>query len=241
MQWALACVRSRAFQLSPDCFAFVPFLDAANHAAQPNANFRLSPDGRAVELVSLGAVEVTAEVTISYTGEAGYTNQRLMQQYGFVPLSGNPADRWARPGDGGGGGGGGDAKGAAPPPATPPMLLSLDQLQRALGDGEEMVAAFGGRDPFTFAAIKSLPVAAMNSDAAPLEAQLRLAGQLLHEAEAEADQWTSSVAEDEAALAAAADAAGAGDPRLPAVLRYRLQRKRLVGAVARVLRAFLHV
>ena len=32
MQWAFACVRSRAFQLGPGFFAFVPFMDMANHA-----------------------------------------------------------------------------------------------------------------------------------------------------------------------------------------------------------------
>ncbi len=33
------------------------------------------------------------EVTISYTGPEGYTNQRMMAQYGFVVEGGNPADR----------------------------------------------------------------------------------------------------------------------------------------------------
>lgn len=40
MQWALACVRSRAFKVGNDAFAFVPFLDIANHAEQPTADFR---------------------------------------------------------------------------------------------------------------------------------------------------------------------------------------------------------
>jgi hypothetical protein len=33
------------------------------------------------------------ELTISYTGPAGYTSQRLMAQYGFVIPEGNPSDR----------------------------------------------------------------------------------------------------------------------------------------------------
>lgn len=33
------------------------------------------------------------QVTISYAGPEGYTNQRFMAQYGFVPVGGNAADR----------------------------------------------------------------------------------------------------------------------------------------------------
>ena len=40
LQWGFACVRSRAFRLREDCFAFVPFLDLANHAADPSCDFR---------------------------------------------------------------------------------------------------------------------------------------------------------------------------------------------------------
>lgn len=36
MQWAFACVRSRVFQLGPNCYALVPFLDMANHAVAPH-------------------------------------------------------------------------------------------------------------------------------------------------------------------------------------------------------------
>ena len=42
---SFACVRSRAFKASDDCFAFVPFLDTANHANEPNADFRCTPEG----------------------------------------------------------------------------------------------------------------------------------------------------------------------------------------------------
>ena len=41
-----ACVRSRAFKASEDCFAFVPFLDAANHSDAPNADFRCTEEGK---------------------------------------------------------------------------------------------------------------------------------------------------------------------------------------------------
>jgi hypothetical protein len=94
------------------------------------------------------------------------TNQRLMAQYGFVPPHGNTADRLAfaalssaaedaagssqggapattRGSSGGGGGGGGS-----------PVLLSIDRLQACLGNGQLMAAAFSGRDPYFYAALK---------------------------------------------------------------------------------------
>lgn len=72
MEWASACVKSRALQLGPQAFAMVPFLDVANHASvKPTANFRLTADGEHVELVAMGRVLPGDEVTISYTGDAG--------------------------------------------------------------------------------------------------------------------------------------------------------------------------
>ena len=103
LEWAFACVRSRAFRLGEQIFAFVPFLDAANHAAEPTADFQLSADASAVNLVALGPIAQGAEVTISYTGKVGYTNQRFMAQYGFVPRYGNPFDRLELEALGGGG------------------------------------------------------------------------------------------------------------------------------------------
>lgn len=86
LEWGLACVRSRAFQLGPSRFAYVPFLDLANHAAEPNASFRAAGSGAAasVELVATEDVAAGDEVTISYTGAGGATNRRLLVQYGFV-------------------------------------------------------------------------------------------------------------------------------------------------------------
>lgn len=64
MEWAFGCVRSRAFRLGRDRFAFVPFLDAANHDARPNAAFRES--GGCVELVAVADARSGDEATISY-------------------------------------------------------------------------------------------------------------------------------------------------------------------------------
>ncbi|KAK9841856.1 hypothetical protein WJX81_007585 [Elliptochloris bilobata] len=117
LHWAFACVRSRAFCLGPERFAFVPFLDAANHAVEPRAAYREA--GGAVELVALeGGLAAGQQVTISYSGGRGYTNQRFMMQYGFV-LEGNMADRLAL------------QLPAAPGRATG---LSLERMQRLLGD-----------------------------------------------------------------------------------------------------------
>jgi hypothetical protein len=89
----------------------VPFADIANHAADPNSDTRAvaaapaaaaeSPTeaqqqqggGGYVELVAVKDIPAGTEVTISYSGLQGYTNQRFMAQYGFVPAQGNPADR----------------------------------------------------------------------------------------------------------------------------------------------------
>jgi hypothetical protein len=54
-----------------EAFAFIPFLDQANHAPQPNSDFKPSADGGAYELVAVADIAAGSEVTISYTGPAG--------------------------------------------------------------------------------------------------------------------------------------------------------------------------
>ena len=131
LQWALACIRSRAFQLSPTLFAAVPFADLANHSPRPNS--RLEPALEApdairsgnsdnwVALVATEDIPAGTEVAVSYTGSTGATNRRLLVQYGFV-IPDNENDRFdfelfegyvsttplrGAPWGGGGGGGGG--------------------------------------------------------------------------------------------------------------------------------------
>ena len=72
MQWGLACVRSRAFQLGKERFAMVPFLDIANHAPEANAAFRNSKSDAAVELVAVSDIVAGQEAVISYTECQGY-------------------------------------------------------------------------------------------------------------------------------------------------------------------------
>jgi len=102
LQWGFACVRSRAFRLGPQAFGCVPFIDFANHTDTPNADIRVQTaaadaagqqqqqqeDGSEgsegsgsnagegfVELVALADVAAGSEITMSYSGPGGFTNQ----------------------------------------------------------------------------------------------------------------------------------------------------------------------
>ncbi|EFJ46131.1 hypothetical protein VOLCADRAFT_121106 [Volvox carteri f. nagariensis] len=257
-QWAFACVRSRAFRVGPDAFAFVPFLDFANHADAPpngttvngtspltaNADFRLSPattrgtpggdngggsdDGVSYfELVALRDVAPGGEVTICYCGPEGYTNQRFMAQYGFVPRGGNPADRIKL-----------DLESVGPHPA--PLELSL--FQDLLGDAL-FLGALRGSDPYLLAALKSLPLKDDNDDGdcnndddddvgaggGGRGASMRTAAVLLSQVESQLAECTTPLEADEELLS---DTSGeqlwAEDPRLAAAVSYRVERKRLL-------------
>lgn len=70
IEWAAACVRSRALQVGPQAFALVPFVDVANHDHErPTADFKV--EGGAVALVAARRMAPGDEITISYTGQAG--------------------------------------------------------------------------------------------------------------------------------------------------------------------------
>lgn len=56
-------------QVGPDAYAMVPFLDVANHAGQPNADFRVNKAAGAMELFAVTDIPAGQEVTISYTGD----------------------------------------------------------------------------------------------------------------------------------------------------------------------------
>lgn len=57
-----ALVRSRAFRASEDSFAFVPFLDAANHAPDPNADFRRDDAGAPSSALGQNSLDLDAGV-----------------------------------------------------------------------------------------------------------------------------------------------------------------------------------
>ncbi len=266
-----------------------------------------------MELVALHPLQAGEEATISYTGPAGMTNQRLMAQvsgwdvigacvcgcimaidscfasqprqnapasaqlctsscvalappaqYGFVLTGGNPADRLqfaalqapdsgrgsGEPGSSGGVSSSSNASsiGSSSRDPSSAVLLSLDRMQAALGDGERMAAALSGKDPYSYAALKSLPFAAEEGAAAELGLQLALAERLAAELAAEAAGWPTSMEQDAELVAQQRAAApvecssggsAATDARLAAALAYRLQRKALVTAGQLLLRSFV--
>lgn len=187
------------------------------------------------------------ELTISYTGPEGYTNQRLMAQYGFVPPDGNPADRLS----------------LELPPSQQGTTVSLERLQSVIGD-RVFVDCLSGKNPYVLAAMKSLPLrdefdqqaatAAAAAAAAPeptaegaaasgrdLEsmplsgAEKELAQALYQQCEVEISQYATSMQEDALLLQ---QAAGSDDMRSTAVLQYRLERKRLLNAASTVLKLY---
>ena len=184
LRWAFACVRSRAFAVpprlapgdttpstpsapgagvgagsSPTEFWFAPLVDLANHADDPSCDFRVTPDGY-LELFSVRDLDAGAEATISYTSkQRGYTNQRMMAQYGFVPVEHgpNPSDRVCF------------LAALGLDPDTDEMAdykgirLSGARLQRAMGDEMWMYMA-QGLDPYLASAVRSLPIATDEED-----------------------------------------------------------------------------
>eukprot|EP00752_Nemacystus_decipiens_P006521 g5872.t1 len=92
--WAFAMVRSRAFAADDDRFAFVPFLDMANHGfAAPTANFAYDGgvDPGVFRLQATRKMPAGEEVTISY-GEK-LNAEQLMVQYGFPVPEELPLER----------------------------------------------------------------------------------------------------------------------------------------------------
>jgi len=90
--WSFAMVRSRCFVIAKDYFAMVPVIDMANHCLEPSSSFTIigaEEDVQQATCVLKASRDICEgeEVTICY--DASYSNQRLMQQYGFID-SGNP-------------------------------------------------------------------------------------------------------------------------------------------------------
>lgn len=126
-----------------------------------------------------------------------------MAQYGFVPAEGNPSDRVESLAA--------DSQGS--PAAGKDTLLRLDVMQEALGD-EIFSGAVAGRDPYLFAALKSLPFTLDTADAptpsssgsgsGPADsfaaAELALVDRLLGQVQSELDGCGTSVQADLAVL-----------------------------------------
>ena len=155
MEWAFACVRSRAFSLGRASkekeealvFAYVPFLDCANHApGTPTADFGLAGAADVVHLRAVTDIPAGQAVTISYTGPRGMTNARLMAQYGFA-LPSNPADRLTLDFDA--------ARNTAGVPPT--TTIDVDAIMDGLGSAVS-ADVLRGRAPAVASAIRSLPL-----------------------------------------------------------------------------------
>mmetsp|Transcript_1341 Transcript_1341/g.4645 ORF Transcript_1341/g.4645 Transcript_1341/m.4645 type:complete len:475 (+) Transcript_1341:42-1466(+) len=214
LQWAFACVRSRAFTTGEHGRSMVPFADMANHtdAAQgPNSDFRcegISWEGSGrpaqqdldkFELVALRALGAGEEVLISYSGQqVCQNNRRLMAQYGyFVPA--NKEDRLdftSQPGFG----------------------LREDTLKRALG-ASTWNRLSSGSLPRLLAVVRSLPI---ETDASE-RVEAAVVADLMEQCEMVAQSWPTSLEED---LQQLADIDSMSDQRA-VLLRFRIDHKQL--------------
>lgn len=217
MAWAFACVRSRAYRIDGSSFGLVPNMDLANHSVQPNSNFQTSKDNsKSLELVALKEIKQGEEIFISYTGPEGYTNQRLMSQYGFVLRDGNPADRIAF--------------------VTEGQSLQLERLQLLMGD-QAFLAAISGEDLYSYAALKSLPlvdenVESTSVDVKSAEEDAAVATTFLSKIDTLISNFKTTVEEDEAAISAFTKET---DEREMAAVAYRIERKRLMKRLREIL------
>ena len=222
LEYAFGLVRSRAFCLGDNHFAFVPVLDAANHAtSEPSADFQLDTRSDSVVFFALKDIKAGEEVTISYTGRSGYTNKRLMTQYGFVfenpfdTFDGDDLDVDL-----------GDVGSAS---------FDVWDVQRALGDS--MVEIFSGKDVLAYASLKSLPIDAGDDAAVDAggdafggwsEGQRALLERIRAAVDRRIEAWETGIIEDKSLLAhmlGAKHGSSGGDGRLVACLRYRIARK----------------
>ena len=107
--WALALVRSRVMLAGSvrgggTARAIVPFMDLANHASIPNADYRCDgietkksgvgkqTNKKHFELVCVRPVKRDSEINLAYTKGEG-TSREHFNQYGFVPGGGYARDR----------------------------------------------------------------------------------------------------------------------------------------------------
>ena len=207
-QWSFACVRSRAFAKGDDR-SMIPFMDMANHSSTPNCDFGLLPDGRYALFAVKDAV-AGEEATISYEdAKEGYTNQRWMAQYGFVPAGGNPFDRLDELKDCAGVG---------------DVLLDPVRMQRAVGT-ENLYEAMLGNNDRLFAALKSLPMDVDKDPDCADETPVHGGEKQALEALKTALEVLDAEVKDAAALPLPT---GDGDPRIAAIEAYRLEREALV-------------
>ena len=226
LQYAFACVRSRAFKIRDDAYAFVPILDIANHAIEPNADFALSDDGTCLYFFAMKDIQANEEVCISYSGRVGYTNERMMLQYGFVFEYGNPFDRYT------------DIENQIGSELAT-VSLGLEKIQQCFGDEDRMVDTFSGKDAYSYAALKSLPIRVEDDEAAHTrDVEVAYLRKLLSAVDARIASWKTLLREDESVLAHM-KISHASDERVKAALNYRIQKKRFDIAMQALLQLLL--
>jgi len=213
LMWAWALVRSRAFSCGPNHFAFVPFLDMANHAGHPNADFECAVRaGGSYTLRAACPLPAGAEVTISYAPQMD--NQRQFAQYGFVAPGGNPHDTVAALAD----------------PTRPLCRSRLHTTLRSRGmdpDDWSTLAA-----PVA-ATLRCLPFAS----GAPLSVELEIENVMAHLKALEvvaASDFPTTLEADMSATRELLKGPEVPDQRRLALLMYRVERK-LLSASARAI------
>ena len=251
LEYTYALVVSRCFAMSDgDTFAFVPFLDMADHDAAPSANF--GSDQRGFVLRALRDLDAGDPISICYGEE--YTTPRLFEQYGFAPEQGTAQDaRWLR-----------EIVEAATDADAPGVAQAIaDAPATPLGDSQAALQALGA----AFSAQSESPLSTQERRAAIFDALLgdEPAEEVGEAATAAAEpvapaallaavRWAigrlpTTLEEDEAELrelqgmASEGKEAGGGaiDPRVEAVLGYRLARKRQLAITEATLSTFLGV
>lgn len=209
LDWCHALVVSRCFStVDEDTFAFTPFLDMANHAETPTANFTTGPDG-SMHLYALRDMSAGDEVTICYDG-GSYSSRRFFELYGFAPRDGSVHDVELLLPKG--------MKVAARRPADERMLATLATQAQLDGVTAERIAAI------STACASASPADNVASEEGG-EIVLAHVKDALTRFDTSLEQDMQTVIELEAQ---AADSGSRADPRVKAVLGYRVVVKRLL-------------
>ncbi|CAN0415310.1 unnamed protein product [Ascophyllum nodosum] len=235
LAWAFAMVRSRAFAGGDGRFAFVPFLDMANHGFAPSTNFTFEDPG-AFRLRAMRDIRAGEEVTISY-GER-LDAEQLMVQYGFPvppmvlisrPL-GDPASRRDRSSTAMPVPGGKEGEGTSS--TLEGDAYRLDLMDELFTRGQQRFAREAGGDNQRFEvlvrrAIPLIPTIAAMMEESSGAGRATKPRACLEELQAyRSDNFPTSEEQDRELLAyCVGEGEGKVDQRLADVVRYRVGRK----------------
>mmetsp|Transcript_18010 Transcript_18010/g.59149 ORF Transcript_18010/g.59149 Transcript_18010/m.59149 type:complete len:459 (-) Transcript_18010:506-1882(-) len=232
LQWAFACVRSRAFTVTSkknatstdeedDEFAFVPFLDMTNHG-DPNADFFCDRANNYFVLHALTDIPEGREVLISYRAEM--CNRIYQALYGFVPQGGNYNDNIEFP------------------DSLKADELMAPLLEQALGldqpDGEQILSS----DPRLNSALMSFPLTIeMPEDGVDGNAEVEKAQKLLDYVTEQRRVMSTTLEEDLSLVTDYTRDPSSLDPRKVSAVHYRIERKRLLDKAMGILQGYIDV